>query len=60
MSPAGTYNDGEAHDHEPANVTTSDHPPCMLSGMPGRAVRDHGDQPSVTAMLRVFCPSCCR
>ena len=35
--------------------------PCMLSGMPGRAVREHGNRTGAAAtMLRVFCPSCCR
>jgi hypothetical protein len=42
------------------NAATRGHVPCMLSGMPGRAVRDHGDQPGAVVMLRVFCPSCCR
>jgi len=32
----------------------------MLSAMPGRAVREHGDHSGVAALiLRVFCPSCC-
>jgi glycerol-1-phosphatase len=35
--------------------------PCMLSGMPGRAAREHGNRTGAAAtMLRVFCPSCCR
>ena len=42
------------------DVTTCGHAPCMLSGMPGRAVRRDGAHPGTAVMLaRALCPSCC-